>query len=142
VAPDGQSRRSKKSAGKKKRGARSSSARRQRSVDPSSEGDEAQAADDLRPDFEAEEVTKKSRFGQSPNGINKGDLFKPIKQLERERLEAAEQSPDRFAVEMEIAEDGVKSNKSKKKGKKKKTKKKKSKQEDEQESSEEEKEEE
>ena len=43
---------------------------------------------------------------------------------------------------MDIAEDGVKSNKSKKKGKKKKTKKKKSKQEDEQESSEEEKEEE
>jgi len=79
VAVDGQSRRSKKSAGKKKRGARSSSARRQRSVDPSSEGDEGQAADDLRPDFEAEEVTKKSRFGQSPNGINKGDLFKPIK---------------------------------------------------------------
>lgn len=145
VPGDSRSRRSKKSSGKIKRGARSSSARRQRSIDPISEGDEGQAVDGLRPDFEAEEVTKKSRFGQSPNGINKKDLFKPIKELERERLEAsgiADYSPDGFAVDMDIAADEAKSTKSKKKGKKKKTKKKKSKQLDDEESSEEEKEEE
>jgi len=76
------SRRSRKSSGKKKRGARSSSARRQRSIDVNSEGD-GEGENDLKPDFEAEEVTKKTRLGESPNRINKEDLFKPVKEVER-----------------------------------------------------------
>jgi len=112
-----------------------------------SEGD-GPAADDLRPDFEAEEVTKKSRLADSPNRVNKEDLFKPVKTIERERLEAsgaADFSPERFGVDMggEAGLDVAKSTKSKKKLKKKKTKKRKAKEEEEDDSSsEEEKEEE
>jgi DNA-binding transcriptional regulator YdaS (Cro superfamily) len=76
------SRRSKRSTGKKKKGARSSSARRQRSIEAASEGEEKQD-DDLKPDYEAEEVTKKAKFGESPNHVNKEDLFKPVRELER-----------------------------------------------------------
>ena len=82
---------------------------------------------------------------ESPNRVNKEDMFKPVKEPERDRLEAsgaADFSPERFGVEVEG--DGGKSTKSKKKLKKKKGKKKKAKVEEEDDSSsdEEEKEEE
>jgi len=70
-----------------------------------------------------------------------------VKTLERERLEAsgaADYSPDRFDLDMDLepGKDGAKSTKSKKKLKKKKTKKRKAKEEEDDSSSEEEKEEE
>jgi len=82
------SKKSKKGKKSSKRGSRSSSAQRQRSIQS---GDEEGAGgpkdDDLRPDFEAEEVGKKSKFkGADDHGrVNKADLFKPVSQLEREK---------------------------------------------------------
>jgi hypothetical protein len=88
VVEEQRSKKSKKGKKSSKRGSRSSSAQRQRG---SQSGDEEGAGgpkdDDLRPDFEAEEVGKKSKFngGDNHGRVNKADLFKPVSQLEREK---------------------------------------------------------
>ena len=111
----GEEQKSKKSKKGKKRGSRSSSAQRQRSKSGDEDGAGPQE-DNLKPDFEAEAVERKPRFGDAgASRVNKAELFKPISQLEREKK----------ALEYEVRED--KSTKTKKKGKKSKKGKKKSK---------------
>ena len=111
----GEEQKSKKSKKGKKRGSRSSSAQRQRSKSGDEDGAGPQE-DDLKPDFEAEAVERKPRFGDAgASRVNKAELFKPISQLEREKK----------ALEYEVRDD--KSTKTKKKGKKSKKGKKKSK---------------
>lgn len=79
-------------AAKKKsvRGARSSKAHREQTLE-----DDAAAGEDfnneLKPDIEAEEISpsRKRANEQSPT-VNKVNLFKPIREIERERAEAEE----------------------------------------------------
>lgn len=117
AADEQKSKKSKK--GKKKRGSRSSSAQRQRSKSGDEDGAGGPDEDQHKPDFEAEAIERKPRFGDgAASRVKKEDLFKPISQIEREKK----------ALEFEARDDkstktkkkGKKSKKAKKKGKKKK----------------------
>lgn len=108
------SKRSKKGSKRKAKGGRSSSAHRQRTKDEDEELGEDDPNNHLKPDIEAEEIYPNKRKEPIPLGINREDLFKPISEYEREKLnnQEANISPEKG--------DGEENGSSKSKAKKKK----------------------